>query len=82
MYLLREGSYTEAIDYFSLSSLLRPEELKWKQLQAYCMRKAGLLPDALRLYEELHTLNPEDVNVTRELNKTKAKLGMLKDGSL
>lgn len=46
------------------------------------MRKAGLLPDALRLYEELHTLNPEDVNVTRELNKTKAKLGMLKDGSL
>lgn len=82
VYLLREGSYTEAIDYFSLSSLLRPKELKWKQLQAYCMRKAGLLPDALRLYEELHALNPEDANVTRELNKTKAKLGMLKDRSL
>lgn len=76
MQLVKNESYYEASNYFTLASQLQPRERKWRLMAALCLRKSGQLAAALVLYEALYGENPDDENVLAGLKRTKAALGL------
>ena len=66
----QRGSYKEAMETFELGAQLLPQEVKWRLMQASCLRRSGNDTSALQLYRkilEVHPDNDESLRYIAEL---------------
>mmetsp|Transcript_22507 Transcript_22507/g.49711 ORF Transcript_22507/g.49711 Transcript_22507/m.49711 type:complete len:830 (-) Transcript_22507:36-2525(-) len=67
IYYVKQEMYEAAVPFFSRASQIEPNEVKWRLMVASCYRRMGAYPQALKLYEEIHTSHPNDIECVRYL---------------
>lgn len=73
---VRNLNYERACFFFERASLIQPKDVKWKLMIASCQRRMENYEKALKLYEEIHSEDPENleslkfiVQICQELNR-------------
>jgi intraflagellar transport protein 88 len=73
---VRNLNYERACFFFERASLIQPKDAKWKLMIASCQRRMENFEKALKLYEEIHSEDPENleslkfiVQICQELNR-------------
>lgn len=66
-YFVRIEVYNKAMAFFERAAQIQPQEVKWQMLVANCLRRLGQLPQAKRMYEEIHRRHPTHVECLRNL---------------
>eukprot|EP00929_Paragymnodinium_shiwhaense_P016842 TRINITY_DN12548_c1_g2_i2.p1 TRINITY_DN12548_c1_g2~~TRINITY_DN12548_c1_g2_i2.p1 ORF type:complete len:814 (-),score=200.11 TRINITY_DN12548_c1_g2_i2:227-2668(-) len=67
IYYVKQEMYEAAIPFFRAASQIEPNEVKWMLMVASCFRRMGALPEALKLYEDIHRSHPNDIECLRYL---------------
>jgi intraflagellar transport protein 88 len=61
IYYVKHDLYERACHFFDRASQIQPREVKWKLMVASCTRRMGNYQKALKLYEDIHQENPENL---------------------
>jgi intraflagellar transport protein 88 len=61
VWFVRNELFENAIPFFERAAEIEPKELKWRLMVASCYRRLGALQQALDIYREVHSLDPDNV---------------------
>ena len=75
IYYVRNLNYEKACFFFEKASLLQPKDNKWKLMIASCNRRMEKYDKALKLYEEIHEEDPENLESLRFIVQINQELG-------
>jgi intraflagellar transport protein 88 len=79
IYFAKTDLYEKAIHYFERAALIQPNEVKWRLMVATCYRKMNAYQQALKLYQEINTQYPENIECLRYLVMICKDLGLKYD---
>lgn len=75
IYYVRNLNYEKACFFFEKASLLQPKDNKWKLMIASCNRRMERYDKALKLYEEIHEEDVENLESLRFIVQINQELG-------
>jgi intraflagellar transport protein 88 len=59
--------FEKAILFFERASQIQTKEVKWMLMIASCYRRMNLFNDALKVYEDIHQENSDNIDCLRGL---------------
>jgi intraflagellar transport protein 88 len=68
--------FEKAILFFERASQIQYKEVKWQLMIASCYRRMNLFNEALKVYEDIHSLNSDNIDCLRGLVQIRKELGM------
>ena len=68
--------FEKAIIYFERASQIQPKEVKWQLMIASCFRRMNLFNEALKVYEDINSEYPDNIDCLRGLYQIRKELGM------
>lgn len=74
-YHINRGGFDKATEFFKRASRVKPYEAKWTLMVAHCHRKAGLVDDALRVYQDVESRFLDDPEALNHVLKAYQDLG-------
>lgn len=76
MHHAKQDQFEKAIVYFERAFQIQPREVKWQLMIASCYRRMNLFNEALKVYEDIHTDYPDNIDCLRGLVQIRKELGM------
>ena len=76
MHHAKQDLFEKAIIYFERASQIQPKEVKWHLMIASCYRRMNLFNEALKVYEDVHSEYPDNLDCLRGLVQIRKELGM------
>ena len=76
MHYAKQDMFEKAILYFERASQIQTKEVKWKLMIASCYRRMSLFNEALKVYEDIHNENPENIDCLKGLVQIRKELNM------
>ena len=65
IYYVKNVNYDKACFFFERAALLQPNDIKWKLMIASCNRRMENYEKALKLYEQIHMYDPDNLESLR-----------------
>lgn len=76
MHHVKQDQYERAVLFFERAAQVQPKECKWRLMIASCYRRMSLFNDALKVYEEIHSEHPDNLECLRYLVQIRKELGL------
>ena len=76
MHHAKQDQFEKAIIYFERAYQIQPKEVKWQLMIASCYRRMNLFNEALKVYEDIHAENPDNIDCLRGLVQIRKELGL------
>ena len=76
MHHAKQDQFEKAIIYFERAAQIQPKEVKWRLMIASCYRRMNLFNEALRVYEDIHSEDPDNLDCLRGLVQIRKELGL------
>lgn len=68
--------FEKAIIFFERAAQIQTKEVKWQLMIASCFRRMSLFNDALKVYEDIHAENPDNIDCLKGLVQIRKELNM------
>ena len=76
MHHAKQDMFEKAIVYFERAFQIQPKEVKWQLMIASCYRRMNLFNEALKVYEDIHSEYPDNIDCLRGLVQIRKELGL------